>query len=95
MKRHKGQTLKDALGSMKDEYRITNSLAEVKIVNAWFELAGPAINRYTKEVYIKNNKLFVQLTSSVAKNELMLLKKGLLEALDKKVQTSITEIVFI
>lgn len=95
MKRTKGQTIKDALDSMKSEYSLGNKLAEVKIVNAWFELAGPAINRYTKEVYIKNDKLFVQLNSSVARNELILLKKGLLEALHKKIQSSIYEIVFI
>ena len=95
MKRNKEQTLKDALNSMKEEYSLSKRLSEVKIVNAWFDLAGPGINKYTKEVFIKNNKLFVKLNSSVARNELSLIKQGLLEALNKKSTAAIKEIVFI
>jgi hypothetical protein len=68
---------------------------EAKIINAWPEIAGKAIASRTKRMYFKNSVLFVELTSSVVRNELMMIRHGLIDALNKYIgQEIVTDIIF-
>jgi hypothetical protein len=68
---------------------------EAKLINAWPDIAGKAIASRTKRMYFKNSVLFVELTSSVVRNELMMIRHGLIEALNKYAgQEIVTDIIF-
>ena len=45
-------------------------LNQYRLVASWKDVAGPVVARYTRSVFIKNQTLYVQLTSSVLRQEL-------------------------
>jgi predicted nucleic acid-binding Zn ribbon protein len=47
-------------------------------------MVGKAISSRTSKVYIRDHILYVHLTSSVARNELMMLREALREKLNEK-----------
>lgn len=63
-------TLKQALDEMLKVYRLDTRLHETKVVNAWEKVMGSVINKYTKEVRVRDGVLYVTLTSAAVKQEL-------------------------
>jgi len=75
MRRKKTMSLVDVLAEYKREMNIEGRLKEVEIINSWEEIAGRAIAVRTKKIYIRNRELVIHLTSSVVRNELMMMKE--------------------
>ena len=70
-------------------------LNQYRLVNAWKDVVGEAIERRTTNVYIKNQTLFVHLSSSVMRQELMSGKAGLIKDLNGRVGAQVvTDITF-
>ena len=70
-------------------------LNEQRLMAAWKEVLGPTTNFYTKELFIKNQILYVHLTSSVLRQELMMGREILVRNLNNHVgATVITNIIF-
>ena len=76
------------------EYRIEGKIKEVRIIAAWSELLGP-LAKPSDVLYIKNKVLFAELSSSVIRNELSMMRSKLLRSLNERVgEEVITDIVF-
>jgi len=84
MRRSKTQTLAEVINDLISEYRIGTKLREASILSTWTTVTGKAISARTSKVFIKNGILHVYLTSSVVKNELMMLRETLRERLNSK-----------
>jgi len=83
MRRNKTLTLREVLGDLIAEYRIGPKLREASVINLWSEVTGKAISSRTSKIYIRDGVLHVYLTSSVVKNELMMLREALRQRLNK------------
>lgn len=89
-------TLKDAITKMIDVYRLRRKFDETSIVAIWPEIMGTAIANRTTQIYIKDKKLFLRLESSVIKNELLMVKQGIIKRLnDHAGNEVITEMIFL
>ncbi|MEZ4858142.1 MAG: DUF721 domain-containing protein [Flavobacteriaceae bacterium] len=79
-----GAILKDYISSSKLE----NGLNKISAEEAWHEVMGDAISKYTNQVLLERDTLFVQLSSSVLREELSYGKEKIIrllnEALDKE-----------
>ena len=84
MRRSKTISLAEAIKYYIKEMNLERKLLEVNLINSWEEVVGKAISSRTSRVYIKDQVLFVHLNSSVARNELMMLKEALKEKLNEK-----------
>ena len=74
---------------------IRQKILEVRVERAWGETCGPTILRYTRNLFMKGTVLHVSLTSAVLRNELLMSKAQLIEALNKAVRaTAVTDIQF-
>jgi predicted nucleic acid-binding Zn ribbon protein len=74
---------------------LESPLNEYRLVQAWKEVVGPAITKYTSNLYIKNQILYVHLTSSVLRQELMMGRDILVRNLNEKVGAQvIVNIIF-
>jgi len=81
------QTLKEVIGQLLKAYRIDGKLAEQKVIANWEQVVGPMIGKYTKSIRIHHKVLFVELTSSVVRNELEYAKEKLVKSLNDSVGT--------
>jgi predicted nucleic acid-binding Zn ribbon protein len=58
-------------------------LGENRILNGWPELLGASIASYTTNLYIRNSVLYVQVSSSVLRSELLINRHSLIKKLNK------------
>ncbi len=73
---------------------IDNKIREVRMINSWEEIVGRSVAKLTTGIYFRNGVLFVSLRSSVVRNELMMLREGIIKALnDKAGSTLVRDIV--
>lgn len=83
------------LGSVLREYlenmRIDKKLKEVSIISSWEEVMGKAVAERTKHIYIKNKTLFIQLKSSVLRNELLMMRHAIIDKLNERAGEKIIE----
>ena len=84
MRRSKTITLAEAIKDYITEMNLGDKLSETAVVNSWEETVGKAISSGTSKIYVKDHVLYVHLTSSVVRNELMMLRESLRNKLNEK-----------
>lgn len=96
MRRTNDKSLKDAIEQMLQVYKIKRRYEETGIVAAWPELVGKSVANRTKELFIRDKKMFLRIESSVIKNELMLMRTQIINKInDKANEILVEEIIFL
>lgn len=96
MKRNfESKSLKNVIGNIIDNSNKLNSgLNNIKVQNLWREVMGNNVNSYTNEIVLKKNTLYVNLSSSVLRQELSFGKQKIIDLLNKELgKTVIKKIV--
>ncbi len=89
-------TLKEGITKMLAVYRLRSKFDETSIVAMWPEIMGKAIANRTTQIYIAHKKLFVRIESSVIKNELLMVRTGIIQKLNERAGSEvITDLVFL
>lgn len=95
MKRNDAQSIGQLIRAYLRQESLESPLNERRLVNAWPEVVGPAIASYTDGLFVRNQTLFVHLTSSALRQELMMGRDLLVRNLNKHVGAQvITNIIF-
>ena len=95
MKRNKTEQVGDVIRRLLRQEGLEAPLNEYRLIEEWKEVVGEIIARYTRQLYIKNQTLYVHFTSSVLRQELLMRRKELVHDLNKKVGSQvIVNIVF-
>ena len=95
MRRNDAEQIGEMIRKFFRQSGLESPLNEYRLVQAWREVVGPAISRYTSNLYIKNQILYVHLTSSVLRQELMMGRDILVRNLNAKVGAQvIVNIIF-
>jgi len=69
--------------------KLKKGLEAIEVKKAWENLMGKNINAYTKEIVLKNNVLYIWLSSSVLREELIYGKQKIIKMLNEEVGSSI------
>jgi chromosome condensin MukBEF MukE localization factor len=89
-------TLKEGIDKMLKVYRLKNKLDETSVIALWPEIMGNAVANRTTQIYIAQKKLFVRIESSVIKNDLLMIRTGIIQTMNERAGSEvITEIVFL
>lgn len=95
MKRNNAEPIGKLIQQFLRQESLESPLNEQRLLDAWPQVLGPAIASYTKELYIRNQILYVHLTSAALRQELMMGRELLVRNLNQKVgATVITNIIF-
>ncbi len=77
------------------EEGLETPLNQHRLIDSWAEVMGQGIVRYTGNIFIKNQTLFVQIKSSVLKQDLIMTRTNLVRRLNDHVGALvITDIQF-
>lgn len=83
MKRNNSQKLGELLRDFfEDNTELYEKMMEIRIRRSWQEVLGPMVLQYTRNVYVKDKVLYVSLTSSVLRSELVLCREKLVKSLN-------------
>ena len=95
MKRNNAEPIGKLIQQFLRQESLESPLNEQRLLDAWPQILGPAIASYTKELYIRNQILYVHLTSAALRQELMMGRELIVRNLNQKVgATVITNIIF-
>jgi predicted nucleic acid-binding Zn ribbon protein len=96
MRKTNDKSLKEAIEQMLNVYKIKRRYDETAVVAAWPELVGKSVANRTKELFIRDRKLFLRIESSVIKNELMMIRTQIIDKINEEAKgILITEIIFL
>jgi len=85
MERHKHKDITDVLYEYLRQNGLETPLNEYRLIKSWNELLGPAVARYTTNLKIYNQILYVTLSSPLVRNELNMRRSELVKALNEHV----------
>jgi predicted nucleic acid-binding Zn ribbon protein len=89
-------TLKDAIDRLLNAYKLKPKLNEAKLTERWELIVGKMIEKHTRNLYIKNTKLYVKLDSSVVRQEMMYARTSIIEKVNSELGGKyIDEIIFL
>lgn len=95
MKRNNTEQVGDVIRKFLRQSGLESPLNEFRLVDAWRDVVGPTISKYTLNLYIRNQTLFVHLSSSVLRQELQMQREMLVNHLNQKVGARvIVDIIF-
>ncbi len=95
MRKKNTEKISDVIQQIFQQNNLQQKLDEVDIMQSWEKVLGSTIKNYTSELIIKNGVLYVKLSSSVLRNELMMTRSKLIASLNEKVgKEVIKDIVF-
>lgn len=95
MRRKNTEKLDAILSQVLKANQLDKKLYETRVVKSWSVVLGENIMKYTTSIYFRNQKLYVQLSSSVLRNELFLTREEIKNSLNSYVGADVVEeIVF-
>ena len=87
------QSIKDVLKDFVEDNHLQTGLDKVNVRDAWIKLMGNGVNNYTTNIELRRDTLYVQLSSSVLREELSYGKEKIIaminETLGKEVVTKL------
>ncbi|PHR95822.1 MAG: RNA-binding protein [Leeuwenhoekiella sp.] len=64
------KSIKDVLGAFVEKNKLQKGIDKVDVAEAWRDVMGPAIAKYTTQIKLDGDRLMIQLSSSVLREEL-------------------------
>jgi len=83
-RKSESQPLKNVIDRFLKAYSLENKMKEMDIIAAWPELMGSAVAFRTKSIKIHNKVLYLEITSSVMREELLNGKQIILSRLNER-----------
>lgn len=83
--------LKDVLREFVEVFSLKNKLNQCDVIDKWNDVVGPVIAKHTTNLYIQKKVLFVELDSSIVRNEIFIIKSKLIEELNRGFERTVIE----
>lgn len=77
-------SISDALKEFVESNKLEKGLNKVNVADAWAKLMGNGVNNYTTSVNLERDTLYIQLSSSVLREELSYGKDKIIKMLNEE-----------
>lgn len=84
-------SLSDALNAFIKENKLQKGMDKVMVREAWEKIMDNGVNNYTTSVELRNNTLFVSLSSSVLREELSHGKSKIIDMLNEELKKDLVK----
>lgn len=95
MRKSNTQKLGDVIADCLREMRIEQKLKEVHVVSQWESMMGKTVAVRTDRIYIRNRTLYLHVTSSVLKTELLMMRQEIIDKLNENAGEKVVEQIVI
>ncbi len=89
------QNIKDILKDLVESYRLKSKLTQTRIELIWEKAMGRMITNYTKELKVRNQKLYVTIESAPLRQELSYGREKILDTINRELGERYLEEVII
>lgn len=95
MKRNNTELIGNLIKQFMRQEGLESPLNEYRLIQGWKEVLGPGIAAYTSNLFVRNQTLYVHLTSSILRQELMMKREHIIKNLNQYVGAQvIVNIIF-
>lgn len=95
MRRTNSESVGDLVRQYLRQQGLEAPLNEYRLISGWGYVMGPIVERYTRDLVIRNQTLYVRLSSPVVRQELLMQRRELVERLNAYVGAQVVcDIVF-
>ena len=71
--------------------KLQPGIDQIAVRDAWKNLMGNGVNTYTRNIMLKNNTLYVELTSSVLREELSYGKDKIIKMINEELRRDVVK----
>ena len=95
MRRSNTESVGNVLKQFLRQEGLETPLNQHRLIEAWPTIMGSNVSKFTKEIFIQNQTLHVNLSSAILRQELLMQRHGLVTKLNNAVGALvITDIIF-
>lgn len=84
-------SISDALKEFVETHKLEKGLDKINVADAWAKLMGNGVNNYTNSVNLERDTLYIQLSSSVLREELSYGKQKIINLLNEELGKEIVK----
>lgn len=95
MKEGKAKGIDELVWKVLRQMGLEQRFKEQEVCDVWQEVVGPAFASRTRKVSMADGRLFVVFDSAVVRNEILLVKEGLMRALNDRVGSGVVKEIII
>jgi predicted nucleic acid-binding Zn ribbon protein len=89
-------SLRQALHRLLRAWGVNGRVRENQAVACWDEIVGPLLAEHTQALRVEDGKIFIRVSSSSWKTELLFVKREIIERLNQAVGSNvITDVIFV
>ena len=85
----------DVLKQIIDKNNLQSGIDDVVVKDAWKKLMGNGVNSYTQNIALKKGVLYVELTSSVLREELTFGKDKIIKLINEELNRDVVKSVIL
>lgn len=94
MYRRNDVTLKDAIENMIDSFHLREQYNQARLLQNWEKIVGKTIAKYTTDVAIHKEKLYIYVSSAPLKQEMFIMREKIAELVNEFLDTdTIKEVI--
>lgn len=93
MRKSNTQSISSVLKTYVRENNLERKLNELDLIKSWESVMGKTVARYTGNLYIQNNTLFIETTSPIVRNELLMMKEEIRVRLNEVVGSELIKTI--
>jgi len=94
-RKNNNETVEKLFETILKQNGIWQKFLEHKIINNWKDIVGVKIAKSTTKIDISGRKLYLQVDSSVLRNELLMLRSNIIDLVNSKAGENIIDDVII
>ncbi len=84
-------SISDVLKEIIEANKLDKGLNQISVADAWKNLMGNGVNNYTRNVLLKGSTLYVELTSSVLREELSYGKDKIIKMINEELKREVVK----
>ena len=84
-------SVKEVLNSFFNQKQINQGVVNSKIGVAWKKTVGNQLSKYTKDIYLKKNTLFIRVSNPMLKEEISYSRNKIIELINCELKQDIIE----
>lgn len=89
MRRSEAEQLGDIVRLFMRQEGLETPYNQYRLIQSWEKVMGEGIARYTGEKFIKNQTLFIKITSPVVRNDLFMARQSIVKKLNDEVGSQV------
>ena len=83
--------ISDILKEIIEKNKLQHGIDDVLVKEAWKSLMGNGVNSYTRNIILKNETLYVELTSAVLREELTFGKDKIIKLINEELRRDVVK----